>query len=280
MFRCPDRRGGGFQITNIYLVFYARQQFPGIERFPKIVAGAQFYADGLFGRVALAADDDYRDIVFVADDFNQIQRLDIGEIEVQDTKGINIRFQQIQGGVPVQGLIDGEIALFEMSSIELKPEGIILRPEFILEQPQASLEFINPLAAERNIKIEFENGRQECWQVLADATRLKQVFINILANAVKYNNMGGAIMIRCIKMPNQRIRVAIKDTGTGISPSNLSNIFEPFDRAGRENSSIEGTGLGLALSKKIVETMNGAIGVESVLDIGSEFWVEFDDYTS
>ncbi|MFP6733432.1 MAG: ATP-binding protein [Rhodospirillales bacterium] len=228
----------------------------------------------------MAADDDYRDIVFVADDFNQIQRLDIGEIEVQDTKGINIRFQQIQGGVPVQGLIDGEIALFEMSSIELKPEGIILRPEFILEQPQASLEFINPLAAERNIKIEFENGRQECWQVLADATRLKQVFINILANAVKYNNMGGAIMIRYIKMPNQRIRVAIKDTGTGISPSNLSNIFEPFDRAGRENSSIEGTGLGLALSKKIVETMNGAIGVESVLDIGSEFWVEFDDYTS
>ena len=114
------------------------------------------------------------------------------------------------------------------------------------------------------------------YTVQADYVRLKQVFVNLISNGVKYNKLNGSVTITCWKLDNDRIRIAIADTGEGISAINMSQLFQPFNRLGKQTSKIEGTGIGLVVCKRIIEAMNGAIGVESVLDRGSTFWVELD----
>ena len=108
-----------------------------------------------------------------------------------------------------------------------------------------------------------------------DAMRFKQVIINILSNAVKYNHSGGSVRI-CLERPisDNRLTIAISDTGVGISPEKLSWIFEPFTRAVTRPEEIEGTGLGLALSKRMIEEMNGSIECESRLGEGSCFRID------
>jgi len=111
--------------------------------------------------------------------------------------------------------------------------------------------------------------------ILADQQRLKQVFINIVSNAIKYNRPGGSITITSTVDTAERMRLRISDTGPGMTELQLSRMFQPFDRLGAEGTGIEGTGLGLALSKSLVEAMGGQIGVESSPGNGSTFWVEF-----
>ena len=110
--------------------------------------------------------------------------------------------------------------------------------------------------------------------VIADYHRFKQVLINLLSNAVKYNRDRGQISITCQTRDNQTVRVAVSDTGEGIPPDLMNRVFVPFDRLGAELRGIEGTGIGLSLSKTFVEAMHGAIGVESTEGKGSTFWVD------
>ncbi len=112
--------------------------------------------------------------------------------------------------------------------------------------------------------------------VTADRTRLKQVFVNLISNAIKYNKPNGTVTIRCALHPNQRLRIFIEDTGDGLTPKDLAQLFQPFNRLGRESGNEEGTGIGLVVCKRIVELMNGAIGVNSEVGRGSIFWVELD----
>ena len=110
--------------------------------------------------------------------------------------------------------------------------------------------------------------------VFSDETRLKQVLINLLSNAIKYNHKNGTVTLDCELTDVGRIRVFVIDTGIGLSSEQLKLIFQPFNRLGREKSKEEGTGIGLALTKKIVETIRAEIGVVSRLNIGSTFWIE------
>ena len=110
----------------------------------------------------------------------------------------------------------------------------------------------------------------------ADRVRVKQVFVNILSNAIKYNKPNGAVSISCTKKSNHRIRVCIEDTGNGLSVEKIAQLFQPFNRLGQEFSKEEGTGIGLVVSKRIVDLMDGAIGVESTVGKGSLFWVELN----
>ena len=110
--------------------------------------------------------------------------------------------------------------------------------------------------------------------VRADRLRLKQVFLNLLSNAVKYNRTQGAVHVHV--SPGPRVRVSVRDTGPGIPAARVEELFQPFNRLGREHGREEGTGIGLVISKRLVELMGGAIGVESVEGGGSTFWVEFD----
>jgi CheY-like chemotaxis protein len=109
--------------------------------------------------------------------------------------------------------------------------------------------------------------------VLADRQRLKQVLLNLMSNAVKYNKEGGSVRVDC-STDEGMVRVSVSDTGEGIAESKMEHLFEPFERLGAEESGVEGTGIGLALSRGLVEAMDGIMGAESVQGEGSTFWLE------
>ncbi len=111
--------------------------------------------------------------------------------------------------------------------------------------------------------------------MLADRQRLRQVLLNLLSNAVKYNRRGGRVTLDGGPSPDgKRVRLSVADTGLGIAPENLPLLFTPFERLGAENTDVEGSGIGLALSKRLVESQRGELGVESEPGAGSTFWVD------
>jgi signal transduction histidine kinase len=130
---------------------------------------------------------------------------------------------------------------------------------------------IGPLAQARGIALEFEPAGADC--VLADRTRLKQILVNLLSNAVKYNREHGAVLVSSCCDGARGVRLAVKDTGSGLDAGQLGEIFQPFNRLGREGLHEEGTGIGLVLTKSLVEAMGGQIGIDSQPGIGSTFWV-------
>jgi signal transduction histidine kinase/CheY-like chemotaxis protein len=111
--------------------------------------------------------------------------------------------------------------------------------------------------------------------IMADRTRVKQVLINLLFNAIKYNRPQGAVAVECKLVEPGSIRICVRDTGVGLAPEQLAQLFQPFNRLGKEASTEEGTGIGLVVTKRLVELMGGTIGADSVVGEGSVFWVEF-----
>jgi CheY-like chemotaxis protein len=132
---------------------------------------------------------------------------------------------------------------------------------------------IEPQARERGIGMVFPQFEVPYF-VHADRTRIKQVLINLTFNAIKYNRSGGTVTIEYSLTPPDQIRISVRDTGAGLTPEQLAQLFQPFNRLGRENTAEEGTGMGLVVSKRLVELMGGTIGVDSVVGTGSVFWVE------
>jgi CheY-like chemotaxis protein len=110
--------------------------------------------------------------------------------------------------------------------------------------------------------------------VLADRVRVKQVLINMLSNSIKYNSKQGTVEVDCSESMPGRIRVSIRDTGVGLNPEQLAQLFQAFNRLGQEAGGVEGTGIGLVVAKRLVELMGGVIGVESTVGVGSVFWFE------
>jgi len=110
--------------------------------------------------------------------------------------------------------------------------------------------------------------------VIADRTRLRQVIINLLSNAIKYNKKQGSVDLNCTESRPGYIRVSIRDTGAGLKPEQLAQLFQAFNRPGQEAGGEEGTGIGLVVAKRLVELMGGVIGVESTVGVGSVFWFE------
>ena len=133
-------------------------------------------------------------------------------------------------------------------------------------------DLIQPLARERGVGIELAADADLA--VRADRLRLRQVLVNLLSNAVKYNRQGGSVRLSLGRDPAGRVRVSVADTGPGIPPERVAELFTPFNRLGAERSGIEGTGIGLALSRRIIEEMEGAVGVESRPGRGSLFWID------
>jgi PAS domain S-box-containing protein len=113
--------------------------------------------------------------------------------------------------------------------------------------------------------------------VHADRTRLKQVLINLLSNAIKYNRPGGTVTVDCTAQDAHRTRITVTDTGAGLSAEKLSQLFQSFNRLGQEAGAEEGTGIGLVVSKRLVELMDGIIGADSTVGVGSVFWIELPE---
>jgi CheY-like chemotaxis protein len=134
---------------------------------------------------------------------------------------------------------------------------------------------IEPQAQKRSITMTFPD-RELPYFIKADRTRIKQILINLLSNAIKYNRRGGKVVVECIEVSPERIRICVEDTGQGLSPEKITQLFQPFNRLGQEAHSEEGTGIGLVMTKRLVELMGGVIGVESTVGEGSVFWIEMN----
>lgn len=110
-------------------------------------------------------------------------------------------------------------------------------------------------------------------RVIADWTRLKQALLNLISNAIKYNRAGGDVLISASQYDENWVDIRVSDTGQGIASSRIGELFQPFNRLGAELSHIEGTGIGLALTQRLMELMGGSVGVESQVGEGSTFWL-------
>jgi CheY-like chemotaxis protein len=138
---------------------------------------------------------------------------------------------------------------------------------------QEAIELVGPLAAQRRIAMSAQASAHDDVWLAADAQRLKQVLLNLLANAVKYNREGGSVTVE-VRGLGDRARILVVDTGMGIPQDQVPKLFIPFERLGAETTGVEGTGLGLVLALRLAEAMNGTLGVQSQPWIGSTFHVE------
>jgi CheY-like chemotaxis protein len=161
-----------------------------------------------------------------------------------------------------------DLALIESGKLALSLEPISLNE--VVRECQAMIE---PQAQTRGMQMIFPRFEAP-YVVNADRTRVKQILINLLSNAIKYNRVGGRVDIEYIVNPSGRIRICVKDTGEGLTPEKLTQLFQPFNRLGKEAGVEEGTGIGLMVSKRLVELMGGEIGVASTVGVGSVFWIE------
>jgi PAS domain S-box-containing protein len=163
-----------------------------------------------------------------------------------------------------------DLALIESGKLSLSLEPISLNE--VLTDCNAMIE---PQALRSEIRLSFPQvGNQLA--VSADRTRLKQVLINLLSNAIKYNRRAGMVEVTCSAATANRVRISVRDTGGGLSSEQLGQLFQPFNRLGQEAGGTEGTGIGLVVSKRLVDLMGGEIGAESAVGVGSVFWIELN----
>jgi len=161
-----------------------------------------------------------------------------------------------------------DLAVIESGKLSLSREPVSLID--VMRECQAMIE---SQAQQRGIHLNFLPF-DHTWFANADRTRVKQVLVNLLSNAIKYNREQGTVEVKCTASTPECIRISIKDSGAGLPPEKLAQLFQPFNRLGQETGTQEGTGIGLVVTKRLVELMGGTIGVESTVGVGSEFWIE------
>jgi len=178
--------------------------------------------------------------------------------------------QILQAGWHLLTLIDD---ILDLAKVEAKQVPLSREPVSLAEVMVECQGMIEPQAQQRGIRLVFPVFDLPCF-VLADRTRVKQVLINLLSNAIKYSQPNGTVEVKCTGSVPERIRVSVGDTGAGLSPEQLAQLFQAFNRLGQEAGVEEGTGIGLVVAKRLVELMGGVIGVDSTVGVGSVFWFE------
>jgi len=163
-----------------------------------------------------------------------------------------------------------DLALVESGKLSLSLEPMALA-DVMLE----CAAMIEPQAHARGISVTFPPYGTR-YILHADRMRVKQVLINLLSNAIKYNRQGGTVQVSCAERTPGRMRISVEDTGEGLSPDQIENLFQPFNRLGQEASVEEGTGIGLVMTKRLIELMDGQIGLESTQGKGCIFWFELN----
>ena len=196
--------------------------------------------------------------------FAQILEMNLGDHPEQQ----NVRYIY-EAGQHLLGLID---EVLDISRIETGNLNVSVEPVAVGSLIRECLDLVAPLAAERNIEVVNRNGGDR--HVSGDRQRLKQVLLNLLSNAIKFNHDDGSVTVGVEDHGHGWVRVTVTDTGPGITPENVKKLFEPFERLDADVSNVQGTGLGLALSKGLIEAMGGVIGVDSVPGRHSTFWFE------
>ena len=164
--------------------------------------------------------------------------------------------------------------VLELSKIESGMVPLSINSYRLIDLLNDCLITIMPIANEQEIKIDNNINPTSTYIINVDKTRFRQVILNLLSNAIKYNQKNGKVVIDCMPVDDNMLNVSISDTGRGLTSEQQSHIFKPFDRAGAENSHILGSGLGLVISKDLIEQMNAKIGFESEIGKGSRFWIQ------
>jgi len=177
----------------------------------------------------------------------------------------------VDGGNHLLNLIND---ILDLARIESGKVALVIEEVNINKTVFECLSMVHSLTDDRNIKVENNIGEAGNIFVKADGTRLKQVLLNIVSNAIKYNQLGGSIQVDCIETSDKTLKISIKDTGIGIAKEKHAEVFSPFSRFNEEALEVEGTGIGLAVSKRLIEVMNGSIGFNSEAGKGSVFWIE------
>jgi PAS domain S-box-containing protein len=205
------------------------------------------------------------------------QLLEMGKLTTVQSKGVS---HIMNSGNHLLNLINEvlDIAKIEAGQIAINKEAIQLNK--ILEE---TIDLVQPLTLPGQIKIELVNYIKEDCYVNADLQRLKQVLLNLLNNAIKYNRAGGKILIATERMQKDEaglinIKISITDTGMGIAATDIPKLFSSFERIGADKTNTEGTGLGLAVVKKLMDAMDGDIGLESTPGEGSTFWIAIPEH--
>ena len=194
------------------------------------------------------------------------QLLELSDLDESDRQSVR---QIVKAGKHLLDLIND---VLDISKIEEGGIRLSVEPVDATATIHEVLDLMAPLAAQRKISV-VNDVTQTSW-VLADLQRLKQVLMNLVSNAIKYNRDGGSVRISV--GGSTRVRIEVADTGYGIPADRVDRLFTPFQRLGAERSATEGTGLGLALSKALVEAMGGRLGAETTVGQGSTFWVELE----
>jgi signal transduction histidine kinase len=195
------------------------------------------------------------------------QLMAIGELPETERESVG---HILQGGRHLLALINEVLDLSRIESGRLR---LSLEPVPVAATIGTALALVRPLAAGQGIRLDAGVPDDDL-HVEADRQRLDQVLLNLLSNAVKYNRPSGSVTVTCEAVAPSRVRIRVADSGVGLTRAQLEQLFTPFERLGAERTSIEGTGLGLTLSKHLVEAMGGRLEVESQAGVGSTFSVE------
>jgi len=162
--------------------------------------------------------------------------------------------------------------VLDLSKVESGYIDLSLEPVEVCPLVDECINLVSTLAEKRGIHIGHAGLKGAA--VRADRTRLRQVLLNLLSNAIKYNREGGTVRIDLKREADNRLRILVSDSGAGISARHMKDLFQPFNRLGAEGGSIEGTGIGLTITRRIVEMMGGTVEALSEVGIGSTFWIE------
>ena len=176
----------------------------------------------------------------------------------------------LKAGRHLLGLVD---EILDLTRIEAGHLHMATDPVSVNDVIEDSLGLVERLAAARRIRCRFAPADSHSL-VFADEQRLRQVMLNLLSNAIKYNVEGGRIVVSTEQRPEGNLRIKVSDTGRGIETADLDQLFVPFSRLGYDFGEVEGTGLGLVVSRRLVEAMGGTMGVESEPGEGSTFWID------
>ncbi len=180
--------------------------------------------------------------------------------------------QITKGGAHLLDLINEilDISQIETGHMSMSPEAVLVG-----DVVEAAVSLLRPLADERGVHLIGGTDHGCGHFIFADRQRLKQILLNLIGNGIKYNRQGGSVSISCFEPVAGTLRIQVTDTGPGIAPDQFHLLFQPFERLGAEQTSVPGTGVGLALSRGLAEVMGGTLDVESTPGRGSTFWVEF-----
>lgn len=198
------------------------------------------------------------------------QLLEMGDLD--EVQGENVA-HIIKGGEHLLELIN---EVLDLSRIEAGKLSLSAEPVNFSTVCDEAIALVRPIAAQRAITLHnhsrtHNHGSTTTTFVQADRQRLKQVILNLLSNAIKYNKDGGQVILQCVECSTERVKLCVTDTGSGMTTAQQARLFIPFDRLGAETTSVEGTGIGLVLSRHLMEAMGGTLDAESVPGEGSTF---------